>query len=113
MKLRESHTAILSLGEDWKGKVATEPYEAAWASEALFFLRALRVEEAVDGARAAVQISPDGVHWVDEGTTLALPRRAGELTFCRVLQFGNYLRLRAELPAGAVCRLVATLSLKA
>ncbi len=113
MKLRESHTAILSLGEDWNGKVATEPYEAAWASEALFFLRSLGVEGAVNGARAAVQISPDGVHWVDEGTTLALPGQAGELTFCRVLHFGTYLRLRAELPAGAVCRLVATLSLKA
>ena len=113
MRLRESHTAILSLGEDWKGKVATEPYETAWASEAIFFLRALRVQGEVNGVRAAVQISPDGLHWADEGTTLALPARVGEMTFCRVRHFGTYLRLRAELPSGAVCQLVATLSLKA
>ena len=113
MRLRESHTAILSLGEDWQNEVATEPYEAAWASEVIFFLRALRVQGEVDDARAAVQISPDGLHWVDEGTTLALPSRVGELTFCRALHFGTYLRLRAELPAGAVCQLIATVSLKA
>ena len=113
MRLRESHTAILSLGEDWQYVFETEPYEAAWASEAIFFLRALRVQGEINGARAAVQISPDGLHWVDEGTTLALPGRVGELTFCRVHHFGTYLRLRAELPTGAVCRLVATLSLKA
>lgn len=113
MRLRESHTAILSLGEDWQGKVATEPYEAAWASEAIFFLRALGVQGNVNSARAAVQISPDGIYWADEGTTLALPGQPGKLTFCRVRHFGTYLRLRAELPAGAVCQLVATLSLKA
>ena len=113
MTLRESHTAILSLGEDWRHVFETEPYEAAWASEAIFFLRALRVQGEVNGARAAVQISPDGVHWVDEGTTLALPARVGELTFCRVCHFGTYLRLRAELPLGTACQLVAALSLKA
>ena len=103
MRLRESHTAILSLGEDWEHEFTTEPYEAAWASEAIFFLRALRVQGEVNDARAAVQISPDGLHWVDEGTTLALPGRVGELTFCQVLHFGTYLRLRAELTSAGRC----------
>jgi hypothetical protein len=110
--LKRSFTATLARGEVWAGAVATEPYEAAWASEAIFFVRALETKGPLAKARARVQISPDGIHWADEGTRLAIPARTGQVTFARVRQFGGYLRLVTSLPRGATCRVVVALSLK-
>jgi hypothetical protein len=61
---------------------------------------------------ARVQISPDGIHWVDEGSVFELPQATGGVGFARVTQFGGYLRLRASLPMGAKLRVVAALTLK-
>jgi hypothetical protein len=110
--LREAYTAVISQGETWKGTATTEPYEAAWASEALFFLQALKVRGTPGDVRAKVQISPDGMHWADEGTEVRLPRDEQEVTFCRVERFGQYLRLSASLPEGVEYQILATLSLK-
>ena len=111
--LRESYTAVVARGEHWQGDSATEPYEAAWASEAVFFLRALSVDGNLSGIRARVQISADGIHWVDEGTDVALPMASGEITFCRVGHFGGFLRLETQLPPGTRCQMVVSLNLKA
>lgn len=111
--LRESYTAVVARGEHWRGAAATEPYEAAWASEAIFFLRALAVEGDLAGTHARVQISADGIHWADEGASLALPAAPDEVTFCRISHFGGYLRLATTLPPGAHCQVVASLNLKA
>jgi len=114
MSLREAYTAVIAQGETWKVTVATEPYEAAWAGEAVFFLRLLKKGKgSLRGARVRVQISPDGMHWADEGSALRIPADQDEVTFCRVTNFGHYLRLAATLPKGAECQVLATLSLKA
>jgi hypothetical protein len=111
--LRESVTAVVARGEDWRGEVATEPYEAAWAAEAIFFLRLLKCSGPIAGAALRVEISPDGMHWVDEGTVVPLPEGVGPVTFARVGHFGNWLRLAGTLPPEASCQAVATLTLKA
>jgi hypothetical protein len=111
--LRESHTAIVARNERWTGEAATEPFEAGWASEAIFFLRALAAEGAAGEGRAHVQISPDGIRWVDEGTSAPVPGAAEGIAALRVAHFGSWLRLRVELPAGAALTPVVTLSLKA
>ena len=36
MSVRRSYTAIVERNVRWEGEFATEPYEAAWASEAIF-----------------------------------------------------------------------------
>ena len=103
--MRRSYTAVVARNERLTGDWATEPYEAGWATEALFFVRLL-----VDGAppaaapppldlRARAQLSPDGMLWLDEGTTL--PPLQGGAAFLRVREFGNWLRLAGSLPAGA------------
>jgi hypothetical protein len=112
MALRRSHTTTLVRNELWQGTAASEPYEAGWATEAIFFVRALDAKGALTGAAAHVQISPDGIHWVDEGTNFALPATAGAVTFARVAHFGGFLRLRASLPAGAAVRVIASVALK-
>lgn len=111
--LRESHTAIVARNERWEGEAATEPFEAGWASEAIFFLRALAVEGSTGEGRVHVQISPDGIRWVDEGTSATVPDAAEGIAVLRVAHFGSWLRLRAALPAGAKLTPVVTLSLKA
>src|SRR5512147_1360784 len=84
--VRRSINAVVERNVVWCGPFETEPYEAGWASEAVFFVRSL--EGGAPGATARVQITPDGMHWCDEGTTLTLPG-AGGTTFCKVTNFGN------------------------
>lgn len=110
--IRRSFTAVLARNESWTGEVATEPYECAWAGEVIVFVRALGVRGAPRGARARVQISPDGIHWVDEGTSFAMPTKAEQLTFCRVSHFGGFLRMMAKIPPRASIKVLVSLVLK-
>ena len=110
--LRHSVTAIVARNEPWSGAVATEPYEAGWATEAVIFVRALSVKKIPGNAKMRVQISPDGMNWVDEGTRFALPTKPQAVTFAKVREFGNWLRIVTELPKGASMKAVVTLQLK-
>lgn len=112
--MQESHTAVIERNVTWQGPFATEPYEAAWASEALFFVRVLAKENPPDILAAHVQISPDGMHWCNEGEMLQIPTMDydGDLGFCRVTHFGGWLRLGGEVPAGASVTVIVYLVLK-
>jgi hypothetical protein len=107
----ESQAAVVARNETWTGQAATEPYEAGWAREALIFVRALKSVGAA--GRAHVELSPDGMNWVAEGTTFALPHDANKVTYARLTQFGNWLRIRAELPDGSSVTVVVTIHVKA
>lgn len=78
--IRRSFTAVIARNEPWTGEVATEPYECAWAGDAIFFVRALDARGTLRAAKARVQISPDGIHWVDEGTAFPMPPKKGGMT---------------------------------
>ena len=110
--MREAYTAVTVRGETWAGEVETEPYEAAWAGQCVAFVRALATTGRVDGGTVAVEISPDGIHWVAEGTTFPLPSEAEAITFARVANFGHFLRLKASVPEGASCTVMVSLALK-
>lgn len=112
MAVRRSYTAIVERNVLWQGDFASEPYEAAWASEAIFFVRTLRVSAGFAGGTARVQISADGMHWADEGTELDLPAQADAVAFCRIRHFGGWLRLRGRLEQGAGITVLVSLSLK-
>ena len=105
--VRRSYSAAVERNIEWNGFFETEPYEVGWASEAIFYIRSL--EGAGSGAAGRVQISPDGMHWCDEGTEIALPAE-GEVTFCKVTNFGNWLRIVGT--TGTPLRVLVTLSLK-
>jgi len=112
--MRNAYTAVIARGELWEGSVQTEPYEAAWAAEAVFFVRVLEVTgQGNSAAVARVQISPDGMHWVDEGATLMISPQVESLDFARVTNFGGWLRLAVTVPEGQGVKVVATLALKA
>ena len=67
----------------------THPYEAAWASEALFFVRA-------EGPHPALtiqpQVSPDGIDWLDRGEPVTLPADR-DLVDVDMVRFGTWVRL--------------------
>lgn len=107
--MRRSYTAVVERGEPLTGEWVTEPYEAGWATEALFFVRVL--SEQLDlRIEARVQLSPDGMHWIDEGTTVPQPH-AG-MAFVRVREFGNWLRLAGTVTGPGECRALVYLVLK-
>ena len=110
--MRNAYTAVIARGEIWKDSVQTEPYEAAWAGEAVFFVRVLEAS-GVGSAVAQVQISPDGLHWVDEGAQMQIAAQADTLSFARVSNFGGWLRLSVTVPPQVGIKVVATLALKA
>ena len=108
--MRRSYTAVVERGEPLRGDFTTEPYEAGWASEALIFVRILEAPE--DAALSArVQVSPDGMHWLDEGAALG-PLQGG-MAFVRVREFGNWLRLAGTVaPAQAAVKALVYFALK-
>lgn len=94
--MRQFQTAVVERQRDFVERVETHPYEAGWANEAIFFVR---VEEVTgDDARlnVRVQISADGVNWIDEGTKMPPISAVGDY-FVRVTHFGGWLRLSGSI----------------
>jgi hypothetical protein len=111
--MRQCVTAVVSRNEVWSGNAASEPYECGWAGEAIVWLRCLGAVKGKPGtAKARVQISPDGMRWVDEGTKLKFPAKEGAIAHARLTNFGNFLRVVADLPKGASAKVLLTLTLK-
>ena len=51
------------------------------------------------------------IRWIDEGTTIAIPGDK-QVSFGKVAHFGNWLRIKADVPAGVERRMMATLHFK-
>lgn len=112
-QIRESYTLPVERNIRWDGHFETDSAETAWATEAIFFVRALNVEGDLTGTICRVQISPDGIHWCDEGTTFELPTKPDGVTFARLSHFGGWLRLIGETPADNAITVIVYLVLKA
>lgn len=109
--MRQSFTAVVERNVTWQGNFDVEPYEAAWATEAIYFVRVLEAANMPVDVVAQVQISPDGIHWCDEGTVVPLAQQEG-VTFARVSHFGGFLRLVGKLPDSATLTVIVYLTLK-
>ena len=109
--LRNSHTQPLERHAVFSGDFATEPYECAWATEALFFIRIESCTGDNPELQARVQISPDGINWVDEGTSFDTMRSEGQ-AFVRVREFGGWLRLAGNVPNSTEVEVMVHLVLK-
>ena len=113
--LKRSHTAVLEKNETYSADFDTEPYEAGWAGEARFFLHVLEVQPLESGGEgkmtASVQISPDGLHWCNEGSVLE-PITGTGLYSIGVTNFGGWLRLSCRVAGGSAFKLMVYLGLK-
>ena len=109
--LRRSFTAVLEKNSTFCADFVTEPYEAGWAREARWFVNVLEAEGNPQ-LRLIPQISPDGLHWCDEGSDPILIQGCG-LVSLPLANFGAWLRLRAELGNRPACvRVLIYLALK-
>jgi hypothetical protein len=94
--MRESLTVVLERNTLLCGNFATEPYEAAWASEARWFVRVLDLRGSETRLEARTQISPDGLHWCDLDER-SLVIRARGIVSLPVREFGGWLRLKGSV----------------
>lgn len=103
--MRQSQSAVLERGVELDQIHETEPFEVAWAGEARWFVQFLR---AAPGSQVEfrVQISPDGINWMDHETTPALESEAVGFLSIPVTHFGHWLRLRAEQKSGGTAPLL-------
>lgn len=81
-------TTVVELRQRFEQTVETHPFECGWADEAIVFVEP---HDAVPGdvVTLRVQLSPDGIRWIDEGTVL----RVTEHAMARLTHFGGFLRL--------------------
>jgi hypothetical protein len=110
--LPENITSVVSRNETWTGAAASEPHEAGWAREAVIFVRALKEPKGAQPV-ARVEISPDGMRWIAEGTQAAMPTEQDGITVMRISHFGNWLRVAADFPEGSESAVLVTVHLKA
>ena len=91
--LNHSYTAVIEKNSTFTEPFDTEPYEAAWAREARWFIRAITLEGTLT---LTPQISPDGLFWCDEGMEPLVIRDSGLYSFS-LREFGGWLRLHGAL----------------
>ena len=94
--MKRFSTTVVEKRKLFQANFTTHPMETAWASEAIFFVHVENVEGESAALKLAVQISPDGVNWVDEGTFFPVLKKKGT-TFARLSHFGGFLRLNGEI----------------
>ena len=97
--MKNFHDAHLEVKKYFKGSFETHPYEVGWADEAIFFV----MVEKVEGNPVfvgQVQLSQDGVHWADDGSSPATFSGKGLHIIKVSPNFGNYIRLAVSIECG-------------
>ena len=94
--MKHFHTVVLERMNWFTADFNTEPYEAAWASEAIFFIRVLDCPQESWCLNSAVQIAVDGIDWVDDQARFDPVTETGTYVL-KVTHFGGWLRLRSTL----------------
>lgn len=103
--MRQSQSAVLERGVDLHEIHETEPFEVAWAGEARWFVQFLRPAPGT-GVGFDVQISPDGINWIDHESSSNIECEAVGLLSIPVERFGHWLRLRSRRTSGTTTPLL-------
>lgn len=98
--MRQSQSAVLERGVDLIDTHATEPFEVAWAGEARWYVHFLRPATGTT-VEFRVQISPDGLNWIDHEAVAPLQSEAAGFLSIPVTTFGHWLRLHTTLTSGS------------
>ena len=95
--MRQSHTAVVARNAIWNGPFTTEPWETAWATEAIYFVRLLNPAPFRVSMQCIVAISPDGIHWVELSRRAFGLDRENPLGYMQLNHFGGWLRLSGQV----------------
>jgi len=87
--MRTTNTSVLARRVRIDGDYSTLPYEAGWATEAVFFVQA---EGDHPDLTIAAEVSPDGITWIRRGSPVPLSATqvVAELP---LTVFGSWLRV--------------------
>ncbi len=97
--MRQSQSAVIERGFVLEGDShATEPFEVAWAGEARWFAQFYTPAPGTT-VSFQVQISPDGLHWMDHESSPLATEATGWATI-PVERFGFWLRLKIDRIGG-------------
>lgn len=90
--MQTTNTSVLARRIWITSEHATLPYEAGWATEAVFFTQ---VEGEHPDLRVTTEISPDGIAWIPRGETRTL---AADQTIVdsSLTVFGAWVRLKIQ-----------------
>lgn len=100
--MKQFNASHLEIKKWFAAPFHTHPYEAGWASEAIFFVMIEHSRgDAAPSLKANVELSHDGVHWVSDGSDAVTLEGRG--LHCIKVQpnFGNWLRLHVVPAEGA------------
>ena len=87
--MQTTYTSVLARRTRIEGDFATLPYEAGWATEAVFFVQTEGEHPLLE---IAVEVSPDGINWIRRGSSVDMG--VGEtIAELPVTTFGNWLRV--------------------
>jgi hypothetical protein len=114
MAMQQSLSVVLERNTRLTGDFTTEPYEAAWAREARWFIRVLEMDGAAPRLDAVTQISPDGLHWCDLDECRVNLGEPGLVSW-PAREFGGWLRLKGTVSSDAgeaAARVLIYLALK-
>jgi hypothetical protein len=105
MNMRQSQSAVIERGVELDRVHETEPFEVAWAGEARWFVQFLRPAPG-STVEIRVQISPDGINWIDHESVPAVESDSVGFLSIPVDRFGHWLRLRIEQKSGEAAPLL-------
>ena len=109
--MKTAQTVVIERDAWFDTSLTTEPFEAGWATEALWFINVLDS----DGSRwvAIPEISPDGANWISAPAAIPLSLSSLGVHALPLDHFGVWLRLTV-VPTSTAARLKlrVTLSLK-
>ena len=94
--MKNFYTVVLERMREYSEGFATEPYETPWADEAMFFIRIHELSGEGVKLDSIVQVSVDGIQWIDEGTNFPSIEKEGNY-FIKVNHFGGWLRLNNSI----------------
>lgn len=94
--MRHFHASAVERRKYFTGTISSHPMEAGWAGEAIFFLIIEELKGNDARLNAWVEISPDGINWIREGSMFPLIDKPGHY-FCKAAHFGNWLRVNGEI----------------
>lgn len=98
--MQQSLSVVLERNTRLSGTFTTEPYEAAWAREARWFVRVLDTDDHATVLSATTQISPEGLHWCDLDGSGGTIEGQGLVSW-PVREFGGWLRIKGSVSGGA------------
>lgn len=99
--MKNFNDSHLEVKKAFTGNFETHPYEVGWADEAIFFVM-VEKQTGNPAMTAQVQLSQDGVHWCPDGSSPVEIRGLGQHVIKVQPNFGNYLRLSANIEGGSM-----------